>query len=314
MNKLLTREDFRETVFARDGGYCVFCGKDAVDAHHILDRKLWPDGGYYLDNGASVCEKCHIDCEHSAITVEECRNACGIANVIVPPQLNVDQEYDKWGVPTTRWIKYPHTWYLPWCSTPSREDRGRIHKDLSFLEGQRVIVTEKMDGENTSMYSDHIHARSLDSRHHSSRDWVKLYWALRQYEIPEGWRICGENVYARHSIAYDELQSYFLGFSIWNDRNDCLSWDDTLEWFKLLDVDPVPVLYDGVYDEEKVRALEPDPTKHEGYVLRVANSFSYSDFHKSVMKFVRDNHVQTSDFWMHGEVIPNKLVNTKSPS
>ena len=103
--------------------------------------------GYYLDNGASVCEMCHIDCEHSTITVEECRVACGISNVIVPPQLNVDQEYDKWGVPTTKHIKYPHTWYVPWCSSVSREDRGRVVKDLSHFEDQDVIVTEKMDGD-----------------------------------------------------------------------------------------------------------------------------------------------------------------------
>lgn len=305
MSRLLSRDEFRESVFTRDGYKCVFCGESAVDAHHILDRKLWVDGGYYLDNGSSVCESCHIDCERSVLTVEDCRKACGITNIIVPPQLNVDQEYDKWGVPTTKWIKYPHTWYLPWCSSVSREDRGRVHKDLSHLEGQRVIVTEKMDGENTSMYSDHIHARSIDSRHHVSRDWVKKFWSERASEIPSGWRVCGENVFAKHSIEYDDLQSYFLGFTVWNDRNECLSWDDTLEWFDLLNIKPVPILYDGVYNEETVRSLNLDLEKQEGYVLRIAESFTYGEFYKYVMKFVRDKHVQTTDFWMHEEVVQN---------
>ncbi len=207
---------------------------------------------------------------------------------------------------TQMYTKYPHTWYLPWCSSVSREDRGRVHKDLSHLEGQRVIVTEKMDGENTSMYSDHIHARSIDSRHHVSRDWVKKFWSERATEIPQGWRVCGENVFAKHSIEYKNLPSYFLGFSIWNDL-ECLSWDDTLEWFNLLNIEPVPTLYDGVYNEEKIRSLNLDLEKQEGYVLRVANSFTHDEFYNSVMKFVRDKHVRTTDFWMHEEVVPNKI-------
>jgi len=42
------------------------------------------------------------------------------------------------------------------------------------LIGREVVVTEKMDGENTTMYCDNIHARSIDGRHHPSRDWVKM--------------------------------------------------------------------------------------------------------------------------------------------
>ena len=140
---------------------------------------------------------------------------------------------------------------------------------------------------------------------------MKKFWSERAAEIPSGWRVCGEHMFAKHSIEYDNLPSYFLGFSIWNDHNECLSWDDTLEWFNLLNIEPVPILYDGVYNEESVRLnpviLDQDLNKHEGYVLRVADSFTYDDFYKSVMKFVRKNHVQTTDFWMHGEVVQNKV-------
>lgn len=55
MNILLTREDFKKIVFERDKHKCVVCGQPAVDAHHIIDRALWTDGGYYLDNGVSLC-------------------------------------------------------------------------------------------------------------------------------------------------------------------------------------------------------------------------------------------------------------------
>lgn len=63
---LLSRDTFRESVFKRDKYTCVICGKEAKDAHHIIDRKLFKDGsqGYFIDNGASLCSSCHIDAEN----------------------------------------------------------------------------------------------------------------------------------------------------------------------------------------------------------------------------------------------------------
>jgi hypothetical protein len=336
--KLLSRDDFREGVFARDGHKCVFCDKPAVDAHHILERRLWPDGGYYLDNGASVCEEHHLACERTTISVEDVRFKCGITHIIVPPHLYDDHIYDKWGNPIlddgkrgkgelffdesvqkvlgeggvlplfTPYVKYPRTHHLPW--SPGMQSDDRMLKDLSGFIGREVVATEKKDGECTSMYRDHIHARSLDSKGGEDRAWVKQFWSNICYEIPEGWRICGENLWAEHSIHYSDLDSYFYGFSIWNERNICLSWDDTLEWFEMLNITPVPVLYRGIWDEDKIRALEEQLSweKHEGYVVRVTDSYPYAKFRTSLAKWVRKGHVQTAKHWRAGRAfIPNNL-------
>ena len=71
---LLSREEFKKQVFAKTNGKCCVldCLCDAVDAHHIMDRKLWKDGGYYLSNGAALCEKHHLDAEHGIITPRQC--------------------------------------------------------------------------------------------------------------------------------------------------------------------------------------------------------------------------------------------------
>lgn len=159
-----------------------------------------------------------------------------------------------------------------------------------------------MDGENTTMYHDYIHARSLDSKHHPSRNWVKSFHASIAHLIPSNLRICGEDVYAVHSIEYSNLESYFYGFSVWEDTT-CLSWDDTVEYFELLGITSVPVLYRGRYDEQVIKSLNIE--KKEGYVIRLVDSFN--DFAQSVAKYVRPNHVQTEFHWMHGEVKPNKL-------
>ena len=50
---LLTRDQFREIVFERDAKRCVICHCPGQDAHHIIERRLFPDEGYYLENGAT---------------------------------------------------------------------------------------------------------------------------------------------------------------------------------------------------------------------------------------------------------------------
>lgn len=97
IDKLLSREAFKTKCFERDNHTCVFCNKPSVGAHHILDRKLFSDGGYYLDNAASVCSKHHIDCEKTIITLEEVYEACKITNPVLPENFSKEKTYDKWG-------------------------------------------------------------------------------------------------------------------------------------------------------------------------------------------------------------------------
>jgi len=179
--------------------------------------------------------------------------------------------------------------------------------DLEHFVGHPVVVTEKLDGENTSLYRDYIHARSIDGRHHRSRDWVKRFHAGMAHLIPEGWRLCGENLYGRHSIAYTALESYFYLFSVWNEHNVALSWDETLEWSALLDLALPRVLFEGVWDEKRVREIKVQEDVSEGYVVRLRNSFKYEAFGESVAKWVRPGHVQTDEHWMNAAIVPNEL-------
>ena len=340
MSKLLSRDAFREGVFHRDGHRCVICRELAVDAHHILERRLWPDEGYYLDNGASLCAAHHLACEMTRISVEQVREAARIAKPVLPPHLYGDLAYDKWsnivlangtrlrgelfddesvqkilalagvlGLFSDR-VKYARTHHMPW--SPGINDDDRVHTNMAAFEGQRVIASLKMDGENTSLYRNGLHARSVDSGSHPSRNWLKAFHARICGDIPEGWRVCGENLFARHSIQYGSLPTFFMGFSIWNERNHCLPWDETLEWFELLGIQPVPVLFDGQYDERTLRTLHKpaiDGQEHEGWVLRLAADFGYGAFRIAMAKFVRAGHVQTTKHWMHGQpVVPNRLA------
>lgn len=66
------RRSFNLTVFNRDKYQCVMCGKKGneltLDAHHITDRNLMPNGGYVAQNGITLCKtsedlSCHMKAE-----------------------------------------------------------------------------------------------------------------------------------------------------------------------------------------------------------------------------------------------------------
>ncbi|MEU7566243.1 RNA ligase family protein [Streptomyces fradiae] len=200
---------------------------------------------------------------------------------------------------------YPRTPHLPWSPGASGDD-VRVG-DLSGFAGREVVVTEKLDGENTTLYADGLHARSLDSAHHPSRAWVKALHGRIAHAIPEGWRVCGENMYARHSIPYDGLDSYFYGFSVWDELGWCPGWDYTVAFLRDLGVPAPHVLWRGVFDERALRRLAVDTRTTEGYVVRTAEGFMAEEFGRRVAKWVRPGHVRTGTHWMHTAVTPNRL-------
>ncbi|WP_328887560.1 RNA ligase family protein [Streptomyces sp. NBC_00316] len=200
---------------------------------------------------------------------------------------------------------YPRTPHLPW-SPGVTDDDVRV-TDLCGLRGREVVVTEKLDGENTTLYADGLHARSLDSAHHPSRTWVKALQGRIGHAIPAGRRVCGENMYARHSIAYEDLDSYFYGFSVWDADGRCLDWDETVGCLRALGIPAPRVLWRGTFDERALRALAVDRGRQEGYVVRTVEGFAAGDFGRHVAKWVRPGHVQTGTHWMHAAVVANGL-------
>lgn len=58
-NKAYT--DWRTSVFMRDGFKCQICGQVGgnLNAHHIKSYKNYIDVRYDVNNGVTLCEKCH---------------------------------------------------------------------------------------------------------------------------------------------------------------------------------------------------------------------------------------------------------------
>lgn len=340
MEKLLSRQDFVAQALARDNNSCVICKEPASEVHHIIERKLWTDSGYYLNNAATLCSKHHILAEQTLLSCDEIRQAAKISIILLPDHFDTDSKYDKWGnilLPNgnrlkgemfyteqvqkilqqakllntfSKYVKYPRTYHLP-HSHASADDK-RLLDDSIFFE-KDVVASIKMDGENSSLYNDYTHARSINPNDHESRNWLKGLWGKIGWMLDEDMRLCGENMYAKHTIEYSNLESYFLLFSIWY-RDTCLSWQETVEYANLLELKTVPVIYTGKYDLLKIEEAfqkyqENNPA--EGYVIRTSNEFKYSQFKTSVAKYVKpeflDNLKKQKGHWQQQKITPNQL-------
>lgn len=317
--ELLTRQHFGEQVFARDKHRCVVCGSaDDLDAHHVMDRGLFENGGYYASNGVSLCPEHHLAAEKGELLPDELRDLAGITEVVLPPNLTKGVAYNKWGELLPFMAKYPVTKHVPWGKKVDDEDE--VLTSMDHFKDREVVVTEKLDGENTNSYwHGYFHARSLNARKHPSQTWVKNLLSQVTPQIPSGWRLCGENMCAVHTIQYDELPSYFFVYQAYEESNICLSWDDmgyflesVASWPKLMSV---PVLYRGVYDEAKVKACFTGKSVfggiQEGYVVRATNAFKYDDFNLNVAKYVGPlfkRAIKDSTHWWSKPFISQKLA------
>lgn len=337
--KPLSRDSFRELALIRDLNKCIFCDEtENLSVHHIVERRLFETcQGYHLDNAATVCEAHHLLCEQTNISCEEVREKANILKTVITGDMYPDHIYDKWGNVVllngsrligplfydesvqkillsgsvlnqfTPYYKYPRTVHHPYSDSITEDDRTL--KDTTHFEDKEIVITIKADGENFTGYNDYCHARSIDSLNHESRNWAKQFHFSIAHDIPEGFRYCAENLYAKHSIHYTNLKSYIYGFQMWN-KDICLSWDETLEWFELLGIEPVEEVYRGFYSDKIVKDLfdNLDKTKEEGLVIRLASEFKYKDFKKSVAKLVRKDHIADgSNHWRFKRITPNEL-------
>ncbi len=207
--------------------------------------------------------------------------------------------------------KYGRTYHLPQSPGSSKDDRRMPHQDVLRAASQ-VVITEKMDGENTTLHAGGTHPRSLDARYHPSRDWIKAFAATIVPELAPDERIIGEYLFARHSISYDALPSYFLGFA-WSVGGVFQSWGDTTGRFQALGITPVPVLDQGKFHEGLVAQVvnDMDFITQEGFVLRVSDAFAEGDMATHMGKYVRAGHVQSDTHWSKAELVKNTLINQK---
>lgn len=200
--------------------------------------------------------------------------------------------------------KYNRTYHLPWSPGTTSDDR--IAKSIDSIIGIDIVITEKLDGENTGMTKDGVYARS--HAEFTTSAWSKEVRQLHQLiknDLSEGVFLFGENMEGIHSINYSNLESYFYIFGV-RDNNIWIPWESVEEYSYILDIPTVPVLYKGIIHNEKelkniITELVSKPSSlgglREGIVVRNADMFHNDDFSTNIFKWVRKDHVQTDIHW-----------------
>lgn len=188
--------------------------------------------------------------------------------------------------------RYPTTPHIPASQGRTTEDVAL--RDLSCLMGRPVVITEKMDGENVSVYQSNFHGRTtespLDARGRLSPNHSHVRDVFNRIAPALGKRrVCGEALREKNHIEYRDLEDFFLTFSVW-EGEACLSWGETVDFCVKLELPMVPVLYVGSLTDDALAALvkrfKIDAGK-EGFVIRSVGPFDMGDFSRNVAKWTR---------------------------
>jgi len=206
--------------------------------------------------------------------------------------------------------KMPSMKHLPWSQEDARQQKWLRESQVSMYFGGEMVILEKMDGANACITSDKVYARSHSAEPHRD-EWDYLKKKHREelmHKIPEHLAIFGEYLYARHSIKYEDLPSYFLVFGAYNkNMSRWYSWDRTKAMTEALDLETVPEIdrFATAQPDEDLRRMPEGVSQYgdtrEGYVVRNTEGFPLDELTENMAKCVRENHVQTEELhWRKG--------------
>jgi hypothetical protein len=127
-------------------------------------------------------------------------------------------------------LKYPRTPHIAGSRIhPEDEDLNVIGREV--LEGLSLVTEEKLDGSNSGISFDDGRSLILQSRGHALtggprerqfnllKRWANHHVAALREILGRRYVMYGEWLYARHTIAYDQLPHYFLEFDIFDREN-----------------------------------------------------------------------------------------------
>ncbi len=249
-------------------------------------------------------------------------------------------------------IKYPRTPHLSGSRLqPGDEDLSQI--PFGQIKGRHIVIEEKMDGANSGISFGENGDMLLQSRGHyltggyreRHYDLMKQ-WATAHRE--EFWEILkyryimyGEWLYAKHSVYYDALPSYFMEFDIYDkETGEFLDTPSRRKLIGNIPVEPVLVLGEGSFESQKevvdflghshfitdghidnlrkyceengqdtdARCGETDPSVlMEGLYIKVEEDGIVKQRLKYVRASFLQNLLSSGTHWIDRPIVPNKL-------
>jgi hypothetical protein len=219
-------------------------------------------------------------------------------------------------------LKYPRTPHIAGSRLqPGDEDLAVIAREI--LEACSLVIEEKLDGSNCGISFDRNGSLILQSRGHVLtggprerqfdllKRWANHHVAALRDILRERYVVYGEWLYARHTIAYDQLPHYFLEFDILDkDSGEFLSTERRTSLLAGGPVFSVPVLGTGSVGRIESyigRSRSSSTETMEGlYVKQEENGRVVGRY-----KYVRPEFLQavadSDSHWMDRPIEPNIL-------
>lgn len=212
----------------------------------------------------------------------------------------------------------PHLAALP--DVDIREDKVLSESERFDFLRHSLVVEEKVDGANLGISFDsegNIRAQNRGAYLYPPRsgqwkkldDWLEPRLDMLFEILSEKFILFGEWCYAQHSIFYDRLPDWFLGFDIYDKRfGRFLSSERRDALLRKMGITPVPFVARGHFTYSELLKLlsvskfTDQPT--EGIYLRV----DQGDWLAQRAKLVRPAFVQAVEqHWSRSAIRPNRL-------
>lgn len=219
-------------------------------------------------------------------------------------------------------IKFPSTPHLAVLPRVSiRGDKVLDEEQRKEFLSHKLIVEEKIDGANLGISFDDGGNLFLQNRGSyldkpfsgqwkKLPDWLQVKSELLFDALEDQLILFGEWCYARHSVSYSKLPSWFLGFDILEKRT-LIFWSAKKRnsLLKKIDIPPVPLLANGHFSfselEELLASSKLSSEPAEGIYLRYERDGRLV----SRAKLVRPAFIQAvNKHWSKSQIRPNTLV------
>lgn len=219
-------------------------------------------------------------------------------------------------------FKYPHTPHLFWLGrTPCRDDKVLSAEEArSFVDGD-VTVEEKVDGANIGFSLNESGQLQVQNRGsylvrgaHPQFQPLWPWLEARRFALAEALfpdlMLFGEWCFARHSVPYQRLPDWFLGFDVY-ERKTSRFWssDRRDRWLKDLGLATVPHLAKSRFSIEQLIALMGVSRISDGPMEGIYLRRDRGDWLEQRAKIVRLEFVQAiAEHWSEKPLHKNSLL------
>nr|WP_321401708.1 RNA ligase family protein [uncultured Desulfobacter sp.] len=185
----------------------------------------------------------------------------------------------------------------------------------------KLIVEEKIDGANLGISFDQDGTLILQNRGavlsppytgqwQKLKRWLSIHMEKLFDHLHDRYILFGEWCFAKHSIGYNKLPDYFLGFDVFDKKNDkFLSFDLRNGIFQQMNISRVPFLKKGTFSLSQLESMIGPSylgnESSEGIYLR------HDEGNRLVQraKIVKAGFIQTIDtHWSREPITPNRLM------